>query len=182
METTGTKPISTVLSEGQIKQAAVLLTVSMFVPFVFHLLPSYDDASWGPRLLPIFYAPLIAAQHYKPHVSLILAVVPPWLNHLITGAPPVPMAVLLTSELLLFSAWARFLHAKSLPGWVIGPAAYLLGKPLLILLLWLVPNLPGHQDPVGWVLNTTMIAIPGLFVLSLIGLLASRGPHRPASA
>jgi len=182
MGTSGIKPITVVLSAGQVRQTAVLLAVSMFLPFVFHLLPSYDDTAWGPRLLPIFYAPLIAVFLYKPHVSLILAVVPPWLNHFITGAPPVPLAVLLSCELILFSAWARLFKATPCPAWLVGPAAYLAGKPILVGLLFLIPNLPGHQDPIGWALRTGLLAVPGLFILAAIGFFVAKGPHRPAAA
>ncbi len=52
---------SSFLVWSQTREAAFLLGLSLFLPFLIHLLPSYDDAAWGPRLLPIFYAPLLAA-------------------------------------------------------------------------------------------------------------------------
>lgn len=182
MSTVGPTSITTFLSAGQIRQTAILLGLSLFLPFVFHLLPSYDDSAWGPRLLPLFYAPILAALLYKPHVSLILAVVPLALNHLITGRPPGPVAVQLSLELLVFTGLARFFAGKQLPFWLIGPAAYILGKPVMMLVLFLVSALPGHGDPVGWAMRTFLLAIPGVFILGLIGLFAGRTPRHGTPA
>lgn len=182
MSTVGPISITTFWSAGQVRQTAILLGLSLFLPFVFHLLPSYDDSAWGPRLLPLFYAPTTAALLYKPHVSLILAVAPLILNHLITGRPPVPMAFQLSLEMLVFTGFARFFALKQLPFWVIGPAAYILGKPVMILLLFLVSGLPGHGDPVGWALRSLLLAIPGVFILGLIGFFAGKTPKHGSPA
>lgn len=182
MSTAGPTSITTFLSEAQIRQTAILLGLSLFLPFVFHLLPSYDDSAWGPRLLPLFYAPIVAALLYKPHVSLILAVVPLALNHLITGRPPGSMALQLSLELLVFTGFARCFAGKQLPFWLIGPAAYVLGKPVMVLVLFLVSGLPGHGDPVGWAMRTFLLAIPGVFILGLIGLFAGTTPRHGSPA
>ena len=182
MSTAGPTSVTTFLSVGQIRQTAVLLGLSLFLPFVFHLLPSYDDSAWGPRLLPLFYAPIIAALRYKPHVSIILAVVPLVLNHLITGRPTGPAALQLSLELLVFTGFARFFARTQLPFWLIGPAAYVLGKPVMMLILFLITSLPGHGDPVDWALSTFLLAIPGVFILGLIGLFAGKTPRHGTPA
>jgi hypothetical protein len=182
MATAGPTSITTFWSAGQIRQTAILLGLSLFLPFVFHLLPSYDDSAWGPRLLPLFYAPTIAALLYKPHVSLILAVVPLLLNHLITGRPPVPVAFQLSLEMLVFTGFARYFAWKQLPFWFVGPAAYILGKPVMVLALLLVSGLPGHGDPLGWALHSLLLAIPGVCILGLIGYLAGKAPRHGSPA
>lgn len=182
MSTAGSTPITTFLSAGQVRQTAVLLGLSLFLPFLFHLLPSYDDSAWGPRLLPLFYAPTIAALLYKPHVSVILAVVPLALNHLITGRPPGALALQLSMELLVFTGIARFLAWKRLPFWLVGPAAYIFGKIAMMLVLFLLAGLPGHGDPVGWAVRTGLLAMPGVFILGLIGWFAGKTPRHGTPA
>lgn len=182
MSSAGPTSITTFLSAGQVRQTAVLLGISLFLPFLFHLLPSYDDSAWGPRLLPLFYAPTIAALIYKPHVSAILAVVPLALNHLITGRPPGALAFQLALELSVFTGIARFLVWKQSPCWLIGPAAYILGKIAMVLALFLLAGLPGHGDPVGWALRTGLLAMPGVFILGLIGWFAGKAPRHGTPA
>ena len=182
MSTAGPTSISDFLSAGQVRQTALLLGMSLFLPFLIHLIPSYDDASWGPRLLPIFYAPVIAAFLYKPHVSLILAVAPLTLNHLITGRPPVGFAFQLSFELLIFTAFARYFVWKQMPCWLVGPVAYLLGKPVMLLVVFLVSGLPGSGDPIGWALRSSLLAVPGVFILGLIGYLVSKIPKHGTPA
>lgn len=182
MSTAGPTPITTFLSAGQVRQTAVLLGMSLFLPFLIHLIPSYDDASWGPRLLPLFYAPIIAALLYKPHVSLILALAPLTLNHLITGRPSVPFAFQLSLEMLVFTGFARYFAWKRLPFWIIGPAAYVLGKPVMVLVVFLVAGLPGSGDPVDWAVHSLLVAIPGVFILGLIGYFISRIPRHGSPA
>lgn len=182
MPTAGPTSITAFLSAGQIRQATLLLGLSLFLPFAIHLLPSYDDSSWGPRLLPIFYAPIIAALLYKPHVSLILAVAPLTLNHLITGRPSVPFAFQLSLELLVFTGFARYFAWKQLPFWIIGPTAYILGKPVMVLVVFLVSGLPGSGDPVGWAISSLLLAIPGVFILGLIGFFISKSPGHGSPA
>jgi hypothetical protein len=40
------------------KETTLVLGMTLFLPFLVHLLPSWDDSPLGAHLLPIFYAPL----------------------------------------------------------------------------------------------------------------------------
>jgi hypothetical protein len=64
-------------------------------------------------MLPIFYAPLIAALTGRGQVSIIVAPCwAPWVNHLLVGMPARPIAILLTIELAGFSIIVASLSSR----------------------------------------------------------------------
>lgn len=146
----------------------------MFLPFIVHMIPSWDDSPIGGKLLPIFYAPLIAALTRKWHVSVIASVVSPWLNHLIFGAPNFALAMMLSVQLVPFCWVAYFLSQKFGPHFWTGPAAYLISKPVVLLLFLLLPSVMPKVQPLAFLLHTTQQAIPGIIILGIISYLTNR--------
>jgi hypothetical protein len=108
--------------------SAALLTVAaaLLLPLLFHLLPASGGVPLGARLLPIFYAPFLAAIFFGPVVALVAALGAPTLNHLLTGRPASEMVGLLTLELLLFVGLILVARARWPRSPIIAPAAYLL--------------------------------------------------------
>lgn len=162
-------------------ESAVVLSLTLFLPFLVHLLPSWDDSPLGAHLLPIFYAPLAALLMGRLGIALLVSMMAPWVNHLLTGLPAVPMAVMLCLELVLFLLVVQWLRDKQLPGWSLGPAGYSLSLVVTGLLgtLFQLSGLPFPlglgQVPLSW-----MAALPGMAILALVGWWFSRHPSAPA--
>lgn len=149
---------------------SVLLTATVALPFFVHLIPNTGSSPIGAVLLPIFYAPLVAALLYRVHVGLLAAVAGPVLNHLITGMPAPEILLILTLELILFTGIVYRLRNVSYAGWISGPLAYLSAKLFSMLMLFIMPAILPGQDPFSFFTYSISNAIPGLFVLLIIGV------------
>jgi len=158
----------------EVSWIVAFLALAFLAPYVVHFIPSWDDSPVGAKLLPIFYAPLIAALTRKAHVSIVVALMAPWLNHVLIGMPSVPMAFILTVELLFFSVIVERLARKHAGQAWLGPVSYLLAKPVSLVILWLIPGfLPGVPS-VTQLANSLMNAWPGLAVLALLSYYVPR--------
>ena len=76
MDTLSTRRLQTL----QIPHTLIILAATMLLPVLFHLIPPVRDVPMGARLLPLFYAPLVAVLLFRPHVGLIAAALAPMLN------------------------------------------------------------------------------------------------------
>lgn len=153
------------------------------LPFLFHIIPVSTDTPLGARLLPIFYAPLLAALYFRIGIAVALAALVPWISHILLGMPPPGMAGLLSAELLLFVLFVLFLVNAMGPRWWMGPAAYLLTKPFSGILLVLLPDLLVPVPYLAHLSGAVTRSWPGLIALAVIGWIASRnqGDPQPAS-
>lgn len=71
------------LAQKRVRVAsATLLTVlaALLLPLLVHLLPSSGGVPLGARLLPIFYAPLLATVFFGPVTSLAAGALAPFAN------------------------------------------------------------------------------------------------------
>src|SRR5687767_7770331 len=88
----------------QIPATLVTLGLMWLIPVLVHLIPPFGDGTpLGVRLLPIFYAPLLAVFLFHPVVAVLASLAMPFINYLLTGMPPFNIAILLTVELVVFS-------------------------------------------------------------------------------
>jgi hypothetical protein len=152
---------------------AMLLGVTLALPAMVHTVAAGGVPPLGARLLPIFYAPLLAALWGRWLPGLIVAAVGPMLHHLLFDAPTLGMAGRLAAEgvLLVAMVVGLLLAAQRLPvaGRVAvvtlaGPLAYLLAAGVV------------QQS----VTQPITFAWPGLIVLALLGLLFSANEARDA--
>lgn len=161
---------------------AVFLGLAMLAPWVVHFIPNWDDSPIGAKLLPIFYAPLIAALTGRGQVAVIVAFLAPWVNHLLFNMPARPIAILLTIELAGFSIVTTWLASKwSGQAWV-GPTAYLAAKPLSFLTLLIFPSLLPPLSAAAYTASSTVNAWPGIAVLAVLSIVVSKmfPPHAAA--
>lgn len=159
------------------------LALAFLAPYVVHFIPSWDDSPIGAKLLPIFYAPLIAALTRKAHVSITVALMAPWLNHVLIGMPSVGMAIIMTVELLIFSAVVERLARKYKGQAWLGPLGYLLAKPVSLCILFLVPGFLHSTPSVMQVVHSIVNAWPGLAILALLSYYVPKTfPSGPAPA
>lgn len=160
----------------------VFLVLAMLSPWVVHFIPSWDDSPIGAKLLPIFYAPLIAAVTGRGQVAVCVALLAPWVNHLLFGMPARPIAILLTIELAVFSIVATSLASRwSGQAWL-GPVAYLAAKPLSFLTLLVFPSILPPLSAAAYTATSTINAWPGLVVLAILSAMVNKmfPPHASA--
>ena len=155
-------------------EVGILLALSVMFPFLIHILPVPEDARLGPRLLPMFYAPLLAALLGRTRSALFVAVVAPWLNWALTSHPTPPGAVVMMLQLLTFVGVLRALLAGIGPRWFLAAPAYVACLLAGVLVATLFPGLIGGRAPMAWAAQGFATGWPGLAVLVAINWLAIR--------
>lgn len=166
----------TVANAWTFSEVATLVGLTALLPFLLHLIPSWDDSPIGGKLIPLFYAPLVAAMHGRVRVSLCLSLAMPWVNHLLFGMPPLERAVLLCVEVVTFTGVVAFLaHKGQRAAWV-GPLAFLACKPCAALVILILPSVYAPMAPMGYMQATILNAWPGMLLLAGLSYLAGRTP------
>lgn len=156
------------------RELGVLLTLSLLFPFLIHVLPVPGDARLGPRLLPMFYAPLLAVLVGRLPTALLVALLAPWLNRMLTGHPPAPMAAAMTVELTAFAIALRWLIARHGLRWWFAVPAFVASKLTMTALVALVPTLIGGRAALAWAGQTTVTSLPGVAILVGLTLLVAK--------
>jgi len=85
----------------QIVETVLLLAGSILLQFSIHFIPA-SGTPLGAILLAMFFAPLIAAIFFKPHVAFTVGILAPLVNYLLTGSPRSEILTLMTIELVVF--------------------------------------------------------------------------------
>jgi len=169
MDTLATSRLQTL----QIPHTLIILAAAMLLPVLFHLIPPVGDVPMGARLLPIFYAPLVAVLLFRPHVGLIAAALAPMLNYLLTGRPEFGLVNLLSVELVTFALISVLALRMRLSIWLMVPLALITAKTASFVLLHGLPHLSALSPAAYWQM-TLLNGIPGLLVLIAIAWMVSR--------
>lgn len=159
-----------IFSQLQIKATLVALVGSVAFPFLVHFIPAVQGTPVGAIILAMFYAPLIAVLTSKLHVALIVAMVAPLLNALITGHPNWAIVPVLTIELSLFVTFVFLLNKNNKINWLSAPLAYLAVKTISALLIAVFPFILGVNPVDFWVNSITNGAV-GIAILTLVNIL-----------
>lgn len=155
-------------------ELGILLSLSLLFPFMVHILPVPDDARIGARLLPMFYAPLLAALLGRPRSAFVVAAVAPWLNWALTSHPTPRSAIVTMLQLLVFVWVVRTLVGRLGARWFLAVPAYAAGMLVSMVVAAIFPDLISGRPLVPWILNSMTMALPGVAVLLLINWLAVR--------
>jgi len=156
------------------RELGMLLCLSVMFPFMVHLIPAPEDAQLGPRLLPIFYAPLLAALLGRQGTAAAVALLAPWLNWALTSHPAPLGAVVMTIELLVFVLAMRAMLLRAGPRWYLAVPAYLAAKAAAALAAAAYPALIRGHGPLEWAAQCVATALPGIAILVLISWLMLR--------
>lgn len=156
------------------REVGILLALSVMFPFMIHILPLPEDTRWGPRLLPMFYAPLLAAIWGRTSSALLIALLAPWVNRLLTGHPATATATVMMVELLGFVVALRLLLAQIGPRWFLAAPAYFAGKAIALLIVAIAPGLIAGRPALDWAAQSIVLALPGVAILVLINFLMLR--------
>ena len=168
------------LTASAARELGILLALSVMFPFLVHILPAPDDARLGARLLPAFYAPLLAALLGRHRMAAAVALLAPWLNWALTGHPEPAGAAVMTIELLVFVAAIRAMLARFGARWYLAAPAFLLCLAAAALAAAAVPLLVGYRAPLAWAAGSATTGLPGIAILVLINWFVLR--HYPPGA
>jgi hypothetical protein len=168
------RPAPRFLTASIARELGILLALSVLFPFLIHVLPVPEDAQLGPRLLPIFYAPLLAALWGRVGSAFAVALLAPWLNWAITSHPAPPGAIVMTAQLLGFVAIIRGLLARLGARWFVAAPAYFFAVAVSIAVVAIFPALIRGQPALPWAAQTIVTGLPGVAILVLINWLALR--------
>lgn len=156
----------------QIPALGLTLFMMWLLPVLVHLLPLGGPVPEGARLLPIFYAPVVAVWFFHPGVALLAGLLMPFINYGLTGMPPLNIAILLCIELVAFSLLLTLFKTRwpRLP--VAAPLAGILCKVASALTLIVFPLVPA--SPWTFFTESVSVAWPGLLILLAINLILLR--------
>ena len=149
----------------ELKQTILMLAASLLLPFLIHQIPIQGEVSLGIRLLPIFYAPMLAALLFRFHVGVIVAALAPVLNYWLTGMPTQPMLTLLTVELVVFVTLVYLMRKVPVLKWINAPLACVLALGVASLL---VSSLGMEISSMAFFKNAIMNSWPGIAFLALL--------------
>lgn len=158
----------------QVPAAFLTLFLMWLLPLLVHLVPLAGPVPVGARLLPIFYAPLLAVWLFHPAVGLLASLLMPFINHAFTGMPTLPMTILLSLELVVFS-FGLLLNRKYWPRLPLAPLAFIAGKVISAILLVFVAIVPA--SPWAYLLSSLQNGLPGLLILLVLHLALLRLPR-----
>lgn len=159
------------------RELGILLCLSVMFPFMIHIIPVPSDARLGSRLLPMFYAPLLAVLWGRNRSALVLALTAPWLNWALTSHPAPSGAIVMVVELLGFVIVLRFLLAGMGALWFLAAPAYFSGKIVAMMAATFFPAMIGGRAALAWATQSIAIGAPGIAILVLINWLVLR--HYP---
>jgi hypothetical protein len=164
----GARPLVRFLTVSFARELGILLSLSVMFPFMIHIIPVPGDSQMGPRLLPMFYAPLLAALWGRTRSAMLLALAAPWLNWALTSHPAPLDAVVTMAELLGFVLACRFLMAEIGARWFLAAPAYFSGKIVAVMVVTLVPALVRGSAALPWAAQGIVLGAPGIAILVLI--------------
>ena len=143
----------------EITQVALLAAMGVVLPSIFHL-----SGIPGKVFLPMHIPVLLGGFLLRPQVALLLGLILPPLNFLLTGMPPFPNFIAMMFELGAYGFFSSLLYGRV--GW--GVLASLLSSMLLGRLVSILAN---------WALFIALgvkfnlkILLQGLFIVSLPGI------------
>ncbi len=169
---------SSILSKLQVKETAVVLLLSVLIPFLIHLFPDYNGVVVGAILLPMFWAPYIAVKFFKFHVGLITALAAPAINYLITGNPRIEILTLTTIQLTLFVIITGLLKNIAPLKYLNALLSYIISALFASLLLVLIPSLMPGLILGNYFISSFVTCIPGIVVLAAINFTAVKFDNR----
>jgi hypothetical protein len=173
----GASPVVRFLTVSLARELGILLCLSVMFPFMIHIIPVPGDVRLGPRLLPMFYAPLLAVLWGRNRSALVLALVAPWLNWALTSHPAPSGAIVMVVELLGFVLVLRFLLAGMGAHWFLAAPAYFSGKLVAVMAATFFPAMIGGRAALTWATQSIATGAPGIAILVLINWLVLR--HYP---
>ncbi|MDR7856544.1 ECF transporter S component [Tissierella sp.] len=142
--------------------AGLLLAIGIIVPTIFH-----SAGLPGQTFLPMHIPVLIGGFLLPPHLALLLGMLTPILNSLITGMPALfPMAVIMIFELgiygLVASVMYRQLRVPSIISLIVSMIA---GRVMVGVVVFVLAAFFSIQlDPMTFIIGGVTTGLPGIII------------------
>lgn len=142
--------------------AGLLLAIGIIIPMIFH-----TTGIPGTIFLPMHIPVLIGGFLLPPSLALLLGMLTPILNSLITGMPPLfPMAVIMVFELGVYGLVASILYRKlELPSAIALIVSMVAGRIMAGLVVFILAAFFAIQmDPMTFVIGGVTTGVPGIII------------------
>lgn len=142
--------------------AGLLLAIGIIVPMIFH-----TTGISGTIFLPMHIPVLLGGFLLPPSLALLLGMLTPILNSLITGMPPLfPMAIIMVFELGIYGLVASFLYRRlELPSVVALIISMVAGRIMAGLVVFILAAFFAvKMDPMTFVIGGVTTGIPGIII------------------
>lgn len=153
------------------REAMLLVVFAALIPAFVHAIPA--PVSLGAHLLPMFWAPFLAAFLLRLPWAWLLALAAPTLNGVLSGQPAGPLWPVLTLELAAFAPLASLAVRRWPRLWVAAPLAYLGAKVASVSLIALGVRLVETESALGFAWSSVTTGLPGLVALAALNAWAS---------
>ncbi len=140
-----TQNITQLAKKFYVAETTIFLALTLIIPALVHQIPNSDSVPIGAKLLPIFYAPLVATILFHYRVGLFIGLAAPLINYSLFGKPALPIVGVLSLELVLFVSiiaiiyTLKFNFTKPLH-FIIGALGYLIAKLISSSVVFLFPS------------------------------------------
>lgn len=143
--------------------AGLLLALGIILPTIVHM-SGINGAMFLPMHIPVLIAGLTLGSTY----GLIVGVLLPIINHLLTGMPPIPNYWIMIVELALYGLVSGFLYNKTKKNlWlslIISMIVGRIGGALMVLILGRGFGIKAIPPLGGYLKVITLTALPGIII------------------
>ncbi len=153
------------------RETTALVVAASLVPVLVHLIPWTGDRPLGVYLLPVFWTTFVAVYFYGATCGLLVGLLGPGLNLLLTGLPAVKAVGLMSLEVAFFALLASRLATLRPNFRFTAPLAYVVAKAAVIMIAFIVPVWSGAGNPFRHLMRSVRDGLTGLVVLAVINVL-----------
>ncbi|MFC1647247.1 hypothetical protein ACFL1A_03100 [Patescibacteria group bacterium] len=153
-----------------VEETVIIIVGATVLPLTFHFIPNIGIASMGARFLPMYYAPFLSVVFFPLKTAIIISVLAPYLNHILTGNPKENFVLGLTLHLILYSFLCYVSSRQFNKSIFNAPLSYILSLFIMQLYWYYL----GHFNIEGAImsgLNTLIVGLPGVGALFLLNII-----------
>lgn len=145
----------------ELAAAALFCALGVTIPILFHVI------GVGRVFLPMHLPVLLGGMMLSPYMAVLMGLITPWASALLTGMPPIPMAVIMCVELAVLAGVASLGLRFRLPVWA---AAWLAIIARVLATYILTTTLAGilRLPPQGVGLASVLAGLPGIVLQAIV--------------
>ena len=142
--------------------AGLLLSLGIIIPMIFH-----STGIAGTVFLPMHIPVLIGGFLLPPYLALLLGMLTPLINSLVTGMPQLfPMAIIMSFELGIYGFVASLMYRKlNIPSIMSLIVSMIVGRIMAGLVVFILATFFAVQlDPILFIIGGVTTGIPGIII------------------